>query len=128
MPRAALLVRSICLALVAGLLVLHVPLDVLRAEAGASAEAACCDAGGCDERPATTSGEDGAALEERAPPPRPTDGCAAGCQCACCGGLPITTAEPEGPPPPLALAPSVAMELPGARRDRPREVFHPPRA
>lgn len=118
--------RSICLALIAGLLILHVPLDVFRAEARPGSEpcaaTSCCDLAPRDQ-PADAASA--AAEDEQVPP---TDDCAAGCHCACCGGLPIATAEAEYPPAALAPAPSATVERLGVRHDRPRDVFHPPRA
>lgn len=112
-------VRWVLLALLLGGLVFHVPLDACRPKVVTCLAASCCEAdapiGGADHAGATPASED-------------PDGCDQGCHCACCGRLPIAEDVPSdvtaGQP---GVASSRAERL-GARRSRPPEIFHPPRA
>ncbi len=121
--RAAWL-RWISLALVLGVMVLHLPLDVFRAAPSKDSTSSCC--------PRLSVGADDACQElvvqSGATAPVPKDGCDQGCHCGCCGGLPIFSETGSGPVVDRVGTPSVAPDRQGARHDRPLDVFHPPRA
>lgn len=119
--RAATVARLICLALILGVLVLHIPLDALRAQADDGRVASSCCQGGATDCAEQGVGDDASA-------PAPTDGCDQGCHCGCCGGLPLAPEAGPSVGAELPGASSAAFDRRGARRDRPLDVFHPPRA
>lgn len=119
MRHALAVVRWVLLALLLGVLVIHVPLDACRPKVVTCLAASCCEAD------APTGG---AAQAGATPAPDDADGCAQGCHCGCCGRLPIAEDVPSQV---IAGQPGVAAsraERLGGRRSRPPEIFHPPRA
>lgn len=126
MRLAATLVRSVCLALILGVLVLHIPLDAIRPRPTGRLVSSCCGAGAVDAGAAC--GAAGDAVDDAASAPVPRDGCDQGCHCGCCGGLPLVSEASAGEGTTLPGVAAASLERRGARGARPHDVFHPPRA